>query len=260
MQDFYLVTKQMCVGYHDIPVVKDVEFALHKGEILTLIGPNGSGKTTVLRSLINQLKLIAGVATIDKEDISNMDATKLAKAMGIVLTKRLETEMMTVQDVVETGRYPYTGRLGILSKEDYNKVDEAMKLVKVEALKDMDFAKLSDGQRQRVMLARALAQEPEIIVLDEPTSFLDIKYKMEFLSVLRKLAKERKLTVVMSLHEVEMAMAVSDQIACLKNGIVEKIGTRDEIVADNYLLKLFDVNMDELTEEFGSVARKYMEG
>jgi len=121
-----------------------------------------------------------------------MTGTELSQKMAVVLTDKLRTELMTCEDVVATGRYPYTGRFGVLTEADHQVVREAMELVHVTELRDMDFAHISDGQRQRVMLARAICQEPEIIILDEPTSYLDVKYKLEFLSTLQELRNKKK--------------------------------------------------------------------
>ena len=138
-----------------------------------------------------------------------MSGNELSQNMAVVLTEKLRTEMMTCEEVVATGRYPYTGKFGILSDTDRQAVAEAMEPVHVTTLKNKDFSKISDGQRQRVMLARAICQEPEIIILDEPTSYLDIKYKLDFLSILQEMRKKKELTVVMSLHELELAAKVS---------------------------------------------------
>ena len=167
---YYFKTESLSVGYHKRPFIKDIEIGLEKGEILTLIGPNGAGKSTVLKSIAKQLALIAGTIYLDEQSVENMSGTELSQNMAVVLTERLRTEMMTCEDVVATGRYPYTGRFGILSESDRQTVKEAMELVHVTAIRDQDFIRISDGQRQRVMLARAICQEPEIIILDEPTS------------------------------------------------------------------------------------------
>lgn len=214
MKDFYFYTKGLTVGYQGIPLIKDIEIQLKRGEILTLIGPNGAGKTTILKSIMKQLEPVGGTVFLDENEIGAMAGKELAQKMSVVLTSRVNTELMTCEDVVETGRYPYTGRFGILSEEDHRIVAESMELVHVSELRDRDFTKISDGQKQRVMLARAICQEPEIILLDEPTSFLDIKYKLEFLSVLQNLARTRTLSVIMSLHELDLAERISDKILC----------------------------------------------
>ncbi len=123
---------------------------------------------------------------------------------------------MTCHDVVATGRYPYTGRLGVLSREDENKVDEALMAVHAQELGIRNFLEISDGQRQRILLARAICQKPEVMILDEPTSYLDIRHKLELLEILRKMAKEKEITVIMSLHEIDLAQKISDKVVCVK--------------------------------------------
>ena len=182
MDTYYFYTEGLTVGYHGVPLIKDIRISLKKGEILTLIGPNGAGKTTILKSIIRQLAPLGGVAVLDGKAMGDLSGKELSQKLSVVLTERIHPEMMTCRDVVSTGRYPYTGKFGVLSGEDWAVVDEAMDLVHIHELADRDYTKTSDGQKQRVMLARALCQQPDIIVLDEPTSFLDIRYKLEFLS------------------------------------------------------------------------------
>lgn len=255
-QEYYFQTRQFTVGYHELPIVSDVEIRLKRGEILSLIGPNGAGKTTILRSIIKQLKPIAGVAVLDQVLLSDITLSALSKKMAVVLTDRLQTEMMTVEDVVETGRHPYTGKFGLLSDVDHLIVSDAMEQTHVIDLKDQDFTKISDGQKQRVLLARALAQQPDILILDEPTSFLDMKYKLEFLSIIYKLSREKKLTVIMSMHEVDLAQKMSDQVACFRDGCLDRYGTPNEIFVDDYILKLYDIRLEELIPVFQDMIRK----
>lgn len=251
--EYYFSTKQMSVGYHKHPLIKDIEIGLKKGEILTLIGPNGAGKSTVLKSIARQLEIINGVVYLDRENMTRMSGTELSQRMAVVLTDKLKTEMMTCEDVVATGRYPYTGRFGILSKEDRAITKEAMELVHVTEIKDKDFTQISDGQRQRVMLARAICQEPEIIILDEPTSYLDVKYKLEFLSILQEMRKKKGLTVIMSLHELELAARVSDQILCINGEYVDRFGRPEEIFEQGYIVSLFSISAGSFDEENGSM-------
>lgn len=240
--EYYFRTEQMSVGYQGKPLIRNIEIGLHKEEILTLIGPNGAGKSTILKSIARQLKPIGGVAYLDKKELLRMSGAELARKMAVVFTEKLKTELMTCEDVAATGRYPYTGHFGVLSKEDHVIIEEAMELVHVTEIRDQDFTKISDGQRQRVMLARAICQEPEILILDEPTSFLDVKYKLEFLSVLQELRTRKKLTVIMSLHELELAKIISDKILCLKSGYVKRCGTPDEIFESDFIKRLFDID------------------
>ena len=258
--DYYLKTEHLSVGYQGKVLIENIEIALHKGEILTLIGPNGAGKSTILKSIAKQLKLIGGVIYLGKKELQQMSGAELSKKMAVVFTEKLRTELMTCEDVVATGRYPYTGRFGILSGEDHAIVEEAMELVHVTEIRNREFTKISDGQRQRVMLARAICQEPEIIILDEPTSFLDVKYKLEFLSVLQELKIKKGLTVIMSIHELELAERVSDRILCVNGSNVERFGKPEEIFTTGYIKSLFDIETGSFDEENGSMELEPVRG
>ena len=248
----------MCVGYEGRPLIKNVELALKKGEILTLIGPNGAGKSTVLKSIAGQLALLGGTVYLGESAVSEMRGNELAKKMSVVFTQKVRAELKTCRDVAATGRYPYTGRFGVLSKDDWRIVDEVMELTHVTDIAGQDFEKVSDGQKQRVMLARALCQEPEIIVLDEPTSYLDIRYKLAFLSILKEMRQKRNLTVIMSLHELELAKIISDKILCLKGEYVERYGTPEEIFETDFIRRLYGMEDDGFMqdERFGAYIRQ----
>ena len=245
----YLQTKKLCVGYQKHIVVDNIEFSLEQGEILTLIGPNGAGKSTVLKSIARQLETLGGSIYLDQKELSRLSGQQLSQSMAVVMTQKLRAEKMTCEDVVATGRYPYTGRFGILSSSDWKVINEAMELVQVTQIKDLDFNKISDGQRQRVMLARAICQEPQILILDEPTSYLDVKYKLEFLSILQKMKHQKKLTVIMSLHELDLAERISDQILCVNGTTSERFGTPQEIFTKGYISKLFGISSGSFDEK-----------
>lgn len=249
-EEFYFYTEGLSVGYHGVPVVKNIAIRLKKGEILTLIGPNGAGKTTILKSIIRQLTPLGGVVCLDGSDINTLTGKELSMKMSVVLTERVRPELMSCEDVVATGRYPYTGKFGILSEEDYRIVRESMELVHISELAERDFSKISDGQKQRVMLARAICQEPDMIILDEPTSFLDMKYKLEFLSILQNMSRTRNLSVIMSLHELDLAGRISDKIACVRGDKIDRFGTPEEIFTEGYIPNLYGMTVgsyDELT-------------
>ncbi len=244
-ENYYFTTKKMCVGYGQKPLIKEIEVALPKGEILSLIGPNGAGKSTVLKSIAGQLALMGGAAYLGDEPLSEMKAGQLAKKMSVVLTQKVKAEMKTCRDVVATGRYPYTGWFGNLSKQDEEIVDEVMELTHTAGIGECEFDKISDGQKQRVMLARAICQEPEIVILDEPTSYLDIRYKLEFLFILQEMREKKGLTVIMSLHELELAKIVSDRLLCLKGEYVERYGTPAEVFSSDFIERLYDMKGGE---------------
>ena len=250
---YYITTEKISVGYDGKPLIEEVEIMLRKGEILTLLGPNGAGKSTILKSIARQLSLIAGTVRLDGEDMRTLIGAELSKKMAVVMTKRLRAELMTCEDVVATGRYPYTGRFGVLSKDDHQAVENAMELVKVTELRDLMFDRISDGQRQRILLARAICQEPEIIILDEPTSFLDIRHKLELLAILKKMVLEKQMTVIMSLHELDLAQKISDQVICVHGDHIEKYGAPEEIFTSDYIRKLYGITRGSYNAEFGCV-------
>lgn len=253
MEEYFFNTKGLTVGYDGVPVVRDIELSLKKGEILTLIGPNGAGKTTILKSIIRQLEPVAGSVWLDGRDMAGMSGSERSKTISVVLTERLRTELMTCGEVVAMGRYPYTGRFGLLAEGDRKIVREAMELVQIADLADRDFGKISDGQKQRVMLARAICQEPDLLVLDEPTSFLDVHYKLEFLSVLQQLCRRRRVAVVMSLHELDLAERVSDRIACVMEDRIDRFGTPEEIFVPGYIPELYGIRAGSYDGLSGSV-------
>ena len=253
MDTWYIRTEHMDVGYDGVPLIRDIEIGVRRGEILTLIGPNGSGKSTILKSMIRQLKLLAGVVVLDGKAMAAMKEGDIAKKMAIVMTERLRAELMTGEDVVATGRYPYTGRLGILTKADREKVWEAIALVHGEEFANRPFAQLSDGQRQRLLLARAVCQEPEVIVLDEPTSFMDVKHKLELLEILKRLVRERNVAVVMSLHELDLAQKISDRVVSVTKDGVDRCDTPENIFQSAYIEALYGMESGSYNALFGSL-------
>ena len=251
MNDILLHTDQLTVGYHDEALIRDITFSVRAGQILTLIGPNGAGKSTILKSISRQLAPLAGTVFLQGKALTELPRQQLAQTMSILMTQRLETEWMRCIDVVESGRYPYTGRLGILSDDDRNIAQEALRLVHGEALAQRDFRQLSDGQRQRILLAKAICQEPEVLILDEPTSFLDIRHKLELLSTLKDMVRQRQLAVVMSLHELDLAQKVSDYVVCVHNNAIERYGPPEEIFTSDYIMELYGATRGSYNADFG---------
>ena len=251
MGEYFVHSEQMTVGYDGKPLIRDIEIRLNRGEILTLIGPNGAGKSTILKSLTRQLKLVEGTVYLDQKLMSQMSGKEVAQKLAVVTTERIRPELMTCEDIVATGRYPYTGTLGILSEGDWEKVHKAMEMVHALDFKDRDFTEISDGQRQRILLARAICQEPEVIVLDEPTSFLDIRHKLELLSILKKMVLEHHTAVLMSLHELDLAQKISDYVICVHGDRIEKYGTPEEIFTSEYIHHLYGITTGSYNASFG---------
>ena len=252
----YFCLDHLNVGYEGTVVIEDVNIGIAQGEILTLIGPNGAGKSTILKTITRQLEPISGVVRFNGVDWTTIERHKLAQMISVLLTERIRPELMTCEDVVAMGRYPYTGSLGVLQPEDQKIVDEAMELVHVSELAEKDFSAISDGQRQRVMLARAICQQPDLMILDEPTSFLDVRYKLELLNILQKMSRERGMTVVMSLHELDLAERVSDRIMTVRPGrpgVIDRFGTSEEIFTPGYIDDLYGLTVGSYDESSGRV-------
>lgn len=244
--DKKLSTIALEVGYKKgQPVVKQVSFDVKAGEIIAVVGANGAGKSTILKTITRQLNKLDGAIRICDMDDSEINEEAMAKKVSMVTTERIHPELMTCYDVVATGRYPYTGRLGILSDDDREAIAYAIDLVGAGTIVNEDFSKVSDGQRQRVMLARAICQDTDIMILDEPTSFLDIQFKLDILSIIRRLAKEQNKAVVMSIHELEFVPAVADIVIGIYDNSVYKIGSPKEILTGENLEVMYHMAAGE---------------
>ena len=246
-------TQNLAVGYKQKILIGGIDLTLSPGKILTLIGPNGAGKSTILKTITRQLKPIRGTVFIGETPIQGISNRDFAKKTAVVLTERVHPELMSCADVVAMGRYPYTDMFGKLTVHDKEVVRKSLEQVHALDLAGRDFSTLSDGQRQRILLARAICQEPEIIVLDEPTAYLDIHYKIELLDILRKMAREQGTTVIMSLHEVDLAMKISDEILCLDGEKITAYGTPETIFSEHAVEKLYNISSGSYNSLFGSI-------
>lgn len=235
----FLETDSLTVGYDGKPLIHDVCLEVQRGKIVTLIGPNGSGKSTILKTIVGQLSKVSGTVLLENTPMEQRRQREIAQRMAILMTERIHPELMTCYDVVSTGRYPYTGALGLLGKEDKKIVAESLELVHGADIADRPFDAISDGQRQRILLARALCQQPEIIVLDEPTSYLDIRYKLELLTILKTMVREKNMAVLVSLHELELAQRVSDTVVCVSGDRIDRMGPPETIFTNDYIAKLY---------------------
>ena len=239
--------EDLSAGYRGKAVVPGVNLEIKKGEIISFIGPNGAGKYTLLKTLYRELTPIAGAVFIDGADASKMPLKELAKKLSIVTTDRIKPEHMTCREVVMAGRLPYTDGFGVLGKEDRQAAEDAIALMKIEGFADKQFNNLSDGQKQRTLIARAIAQSPEYLVMDEPTSYLDIRYRMELMEVLEGLAK-KGVTIVMSIHELELAVSVSDRLLLVYEDGKTLCKTPSEVMEEGLIKDLFSLT-DEMYEK-----------
>ncbi len=249
-KNLYIInSSELCAGYGREVIVGGVNLAVKAGEILCLIGPNGSGKSTILKTITRELDALGGKIFVLGKDAEEFSELESARHVSMVMTEKIKPEFMSCREVVESARYPYTGRLGILKDEDKARVERAIKIVGAEELCEKDFCKISDGQKQRIMLARAIAQDTEIIVLDEPTSFLDMRYKIDLIRVIKRLAKEENKAVIMSLHELELVKAVADLLVCVGEGKILRTGKVEEIFCGNFIQKLYGIKDEEFESQ-----------
>ena len=235
----------LSVGYDGNVIIEDIELIIEKGEIVTLIGPNGAGKSTILKTVSRQLQPVAGAVYVNGRELDRYDQGELAKVLSLLLTERIDPEYMTGRDIIETGRYPYTGKMGILSEGDHAVVDNVIELLGIQELADRLFMKLSDGQKQRILIGRALAQEPEILILDEPMSYLDIRHKLELIEILRKLKTEKNITIVMSLHEFELARVIADKVICVKEEGIGRAGKPEDVLQSSVIKELYGITDEQ---------------
>ncbi len=249
----YFKTENLSVGYRGRSLIHDINIGMEKGKILTLIGPNGAGKSTILKTITRHLAGIRGTVTIGGKDIQGWSVKEMASQVAVVLTERLRPELMTCGEVVAMGRYPYTNAMGKMTEADKEAVGRALQRVHAAELAEQDFSTLSDGQRQRIMLARAICQEPQLIVLDEPTAYLDIRFKIELLGILREMAHEEGTTVIMSLHEIDLASKISDYMVCVKGDTIAAFGTPEEILKDGVIESLYGLEKGNYNRFYGSV-------
>ena len=225
--------------YHEDWVLQDVSFRVEKGEFVGVIGPNGSGKTTLLKILYRLLSPQKGEIFFELVPMKKMDRTDIAKRIAVVAQ---ETHLLFPFSVLETvlmGRSPHLGHLMFESEKDVEITKKAMDWTKMLPFSERSMDELSGGERKRVFIARALAQEPEVILLDEPTVNLDIHHQMDFLDLILTLNRERGLTIVMASHDMNIASEFCDRLILLQGGGVYKIGTPDEVITQENIEKVY---------------------
>lgn len=238
-----LSIRDLNVSFGKNQILKNINLDIKKGEFLTIIGPNGCGKTTLLKSISKLISVEKKSIFIENKDISSIKIKEMAKIISAVPQNTDVTYEFTCYDVVMMGRYPYVNRLKGESKDDIDIVEYAMDMTNVMHLKNRLFTAVSGGERQRVVLAQAIAQDPEIILLDEPISNLDPQYQVEILDVIKKLSIEKNLTVVAVLHDLNFTSMYSDKIVLMKKGSIFKTGDADEVLTKENIKQVFDTEV-----------------
>lgn len=213
-----LTTHSLSIGYtKQKPLISDLNLTLRSGALTILTGENGTGKSTLLKTITKIIKPLDGKIFVNGTDLSQISAAQMAEKAAVVLTDRLSSENFTAEEVISFGRSPYTGFFGRLTQKDYSIIKGVAEDLKIEQLLNLNFYELSDGQKQKVLIAKALAQQTEIIILDEPTAFLDFKAKDEIFALLKKIAAEKDIAVLASTHDIYQAAKYGNEFWIMDN-------------------------------------------
>lgn len=239
-----LKIEQLSVRYEQKEVVHDFSFDVKKGEVLSIIGPNGSGKSTILKAVARMLPYSAGTVTFDGKNMRQLSSKEIAKKMCILSQRNQAPSDITVRNLVSYGRYPHKKWFERLDDEDYTIVDWALEKTQLTKYKDQSIAALSGGESQRAWIAMALAQKPQILLLDEPTTYLDIAHQHEVLELVRELNRDTGMTVVMVLHDLNQASSYSDRIVVVKDGHRAQIGTPDDVMTEQMIQSIYKMEAE----------------
>ena len=247
-----LHSEGLSVGYR-APVLREVNLDFGSGQFIALLGPNGAGKTTLLRTLSRHLKPLAGQIEVLGRDLDTLSALELARLVAVCLTDNAKPPLLSVDEFVALGRYPHTGMMGRLSVHDAEIVERSLAAVTASGLSGRLVEQLSDGERQKVVLARALAQEPKLMLLDEPTAHLDLKHRIEVMGILRSLCRSHGLTVLASLHDIDVAAKVSDRVLLVQNGGIRDYGLPETVLTSETVAELYGFGDADFNRHLGSI-------
>ena len=239
-----LTTRDLAVGYRNgknaVTLLKDLNLALEKGKLVALLGQNGAGKSTLLRALTCDERPLAGTIEVNGRSLSEMSQKDRSRLIGLVSTERIQAGALTVTELVGLGRQPHTGFLGRLDEQDREIVRQAMADAGIIGKADEYMASLSDGERQKAMIARALAQQTPIIILDEPTAFLDVASRIETMRLLQSLAHERGKAVLLSSHDVSQSLMLANELWLITTDRQVLTGPPKQLVDDGAMNRLFE--------------------
>ncbi|RPA66720.1 ABC transporter ATP-binding protein [Cyclobacteriaceae bacterium YHN15] len=234
LQESILTAENLILGYHkgriSKKVAENISFSLEKGKLTCLLGPNGVGKSTLIKTIMGQLPPLGGKIQLNGKGIQQIGTKEISKKIAVVLTEKINSGTLTVRQLVELGRIPHTGWLGKLSEKDQFKVNYAIQATNIQYLADTLLSELSDGQLQKAMIARALAQDGEILILDEPTAHLDLVNRFEIMHLLRKIAKEERKAVLVVTHDLEIAIETADEFWLMQCGLPLVTGLPEDLI------------------------------
>ena len=220
-------------------VAQDISVDLHAGELVCLLGPNGAGKSTLMRTISGAQKPLGGQVLLDGNSVHEMSAPQLARKLSLVLTERVQAGMLTAYEVVGLGRYPHTNWAGKLTDYDHQIINWSIKMVGADELAGRVLAELSDGERQKIMVARSLAQEPQVMILDEVTAFLDLPRRVEIMHLLRSLAHSTDKAILLSTHDMDLALRSADRLWLLPKGGKLHVGAPEDLVLNGSFEEVF---------------------
>ena len=233
--------EDLSLSYGDKPVVQNLSLRVKKGQVVSIIGPNASGKSTILKSIAGIIKPVSGKIFIEEKDISKMDSKKLAQKVSILLQQNKNPDDISIEELVYFGRYPHKKWFEAFEASDQKIIEEAMKLTNTFALRDKTLETLSGGERQRAWIAMALAQEPDILLFDEPTTYLDLAHQIEFLELVNRLNKETGVTVVLVLHDLNQAARYGNYLFAMKEGKIFAQGSPEEVLNPQNILSIYNI-------------------
>lgn len=235
----------------DGPVIDSESIHVTPGEVTALIGPNGSGKSTMLKGLANQLALDSGTVRLDGTDIHRLQTKELAQKLGLLSQENVSPNSITVTKLVQHGRYPHRGFFESLTETDREAIDRALSLAGIEHLREREVGSLSGGQKQLVWIAMVLAQETNVLLLDEPTTFLDLHHQLEVMEIVETLRDESDMTIVLVLHDIDQAARYADHMIALKEGSIYAKGTPETIITEELLAEVFRIEASVEYDEVG---------
>jgi len=242
-----LQIRSLSANYGDVNALDDISLDVQQGEIVGMIGPNGAGKSTLIKVLSGVLKASAGEVLINQKDVNSYSPNQRARTLAVVPQARQLGGAFTVEQAVLLGRTAYLGFLGKPAREDLTKVAWAMKQTAVDSLADRKLAEISGGEQQRVLMARALAQDTPVLLLDEPTNHLDLRYQVNLLKLIKKLVKQEGLSVLMAMHDLNQVSGTADRVVLLANGKLKALGSPEEVLTPENIMQAYQTEIETFT-------------